>query len=53
MATSVPVERMFSKARHIISKKRSSLGDESARALLCTILGMKLSLGQEIWEVTS
>ena len=50
MATSVPVERMFSEAGLIFSKKRSSLEDDSARALLCTNMWMKSSLKKEVCE---
>lgn len=50
-ATSVPVERLFSEAAHILTKLRCSLGDEKFRALICTNMWMKSFLKRQICEV--
>ncbi|KAL7307162.1 hypothetical protein TKK_0000886 [Trichogramma kaykai] len=50
-ATSVPVERLFSRASLIVNNKRSLLKDESIRELLCINRWMKSSLKSEICKV--
>lgn len=50
-ATSVPVERMFSEAAHVVTKTRCSLQDEKIRELVCINLWMKSDLRKEICEV--
>lgn len=50
-ATSVPVERLFSEAAHILTKLRCSLGNDKFRALICTNMWMKTLLKDQICEV--
>ena len=51
MATSVPVERMFSVASLILTSRRASLGDDVIEAFLSINLWMKSSLKSIICEI--
>ena len=51
MATSVPVERLFSSAALIMTDNRASLSDESLKALICIHSWMKSTLKDKICKV--
>ncbi|EZA56785.1 hypothetical protein X777_03224 [Ooceraea biroi] len=47
-ATSVPAERLFSKAALFIRKHRNKLNDDSARSLLCLQSWLTCTLNEKI-----